>query len=223
MKPSTLVNRNRDFERLYVFGTGGFGREVAWLAEQAWGDEIEIRFAVDAAHYTTPSVNGFVVVSFDDLEPDSQSRLVIAVGDPGARRRIAQKCAELGMEAVAIVHPRAEVSRWVKIGRGTIVCAGVIATTNIEIGEHVHVNLDCTIGHDVRIGEYSVLSPGVHVSGNVVLGRGTFIGTGATIVNGSPDQPLIVADGAVVGAGACVTRPVEPGALVVGVPAQRKR
>jgi acetyltransferase-like isoleucine patch superfamily enzyme len=83
--------------------------------------------------------------------------------------------------------------------------------------------LDCTIGHDVVVGSYSTLSPGVHVSGNVRIGGNVFIGTGACIINGRASEPLTIGDGAVVAAGACVTRSVDPGAMVAGVPAIRKR
>jgi sugar O-acyltransferase (sialic acid O-acetyltransferase NeuD family) len=145
------------------------------------------------------------------------------VGDPEQRIRIVGRAESLGMAAATLVHPRVEASRWLEIGPGSILCAGVIATTNIVIGAHVHINLDCTIGHDVVIGDYATLSPGVHVSGNVTIGKRVFIGTGATIINGSATSPLSIGDGAVIAAGACVTKPVEPGALVAGVPAVRKR
>ena len=64
------------------------------------------------------------------------------------------------------------------------------------------------------------LAPGVHVSGWVRLGRRTYVGTGAAIINGTQEQPLVIGDDAIVGAGACVTRSVEAGVTVVGVPAK---
>ena len=213
------------YERLLIFGAGGFGREVAWLAQECWGERTDIVFCVDQPQYVSAPVNGIPVRLLQEFAGDISDRLayVVAVGDPEQRIRIAGLHESMGIPPATLVHPRVEASRWIEIGPGSILCAGVIATTNIVIGAHVHINLDCTIGHDAVIGDYATLSPGVHVSGNVTIGRRVFVGTGATIINGSPTSPLLIGDGAVVAAGACVTRPVEPGALVAGVPAVRKR
>jgi acetyltransferase-like isoleucine patch superfamily enzyme len=81
---------------------------------------------------------------------------------------------------------------------------------------HVH----CAIGHDVTLDAFSTLLPGVRVAGCVRIGRRAYVGTGATIINGTPDAPLVVGEDAIIGAGACVTRSVEPGVTVVGVPAR---
>lgn len=211
------------FEKLYIFGAGGFGREVAWLAKQAWGSEVGIEFLVDIPDYPRQAINGHAIRLITEITPDSSARVVIAVGDPSARRRIAALCAATGLREAIVVHPRAEISDSVELDPGTIVCAGVILTTNIRVGRHVHINLDCTVGHDAIIGDFATLSPGVHVSGHVHIGQGAFIGTGANLINGSADAPLVVGDDAVIAAGACVTRSVDRGALVAGVPATRKR
>jgi sugar O-acyltransferase (sialic acid O-acetyltransferase NeuD family) len=211
-----------DFRRLYIFGAGGFGREIAWLVEQLWGGDVERAFLVDHPEYLHGPVNGVPVQLLGEADGTS-SRFVVAVGNPQARRSITQRCIALGLRPARLVHPRVEMSSHNELGDGTILCAGSIVTTNVSIGEQVHVNLDCTIGHDVRIGEYATLSPGVHVSGNVEIGRDVFIGTGANIINGQTGAPLIIGDGAVIAAGACVTRSVESGALMAGVPAVRKR
>lgn len=211
--------------RLLIFGAGGFGREVAWLAQQCWDERVDIVFCVDQPCYVSAPVNDIPVRLLEDFAGDVSGQLayVVAVGDPGQRARIAGLYEAMGIRPATLVHPRVEASRWIEIGPGSVLCAGVIATTNIVIGAHVHINLDCTIGHDVVIGDYATLSPGVHVSGNVTIGDRVFIGTGATIINGSSRSQLSIGDGAVVAAGACVTKPVEPGALVVGIPAVRKR
>ncbi|KAF1695300.1 acetyltransferase [Pseudoxanthomonas koreensis] len=211
------------FSRLYIFGAGGFGREVAWLAEQCWGDRVEVFFLVDQRAYLTPPVNGVQVQLVDEVTAREEDRFVVALGDPGLRRKATLTCQEAGLQPTCLVHPRAEISARVVLSQGSIVCGGSILTTDIVVGAHVHVNLACTIGHDVQIGDYTTLSPGVHVSGNVEIGEDVFIGTGANIINGSAGAPLVIGRGAVIAAGACVTRPVEPGALVAGVPAVRKR
>ncbi len=211
-----------DVRRLFIFGAGGFGREVAWLADQIYRKRVEIEFLLDTESSET-HVNGIPIRRLDDVEPAPEDAFVVAVGDPIARERLVQKCRRRGLRETSLVHPGVEASRFVTFGSGSIVCAGAIATVNIAIGAHVHVNLDCTIGHDVHIGDYATLSPGVHVSGNVIIGSRVFVGTGATIINGKPGHPLTIGDDAVIAAGTCVTASVEEKALVAGVPAVRKR
>lgn len=207
---------------LYIFGAGGFGREVAWLAEQALSESTQLTFLVDDPAYLQESVNGIPVRLLDDVDATG-AHFVVAIGDPTARRDIVRRCLAKGLVAFTICHPRAERSRFTAFGDGTIFCVGSVATTNIQVGDHVHINLNCTIGHDVRIGNFATLSPGVDVAGNVHIGEGAFIGIGATIINGSSSKPLVIGAGAVVAAGACVIRDVEPNSLVAGVPAIRKK
>jgi sugar O-acyltransferase (sialic acid O-acetyltransferase NeuD family) len=130
------------------------------------------------------------------------------------------RAAENGFTWASLIHPRVERSQWISVGRGVVICAGTILTTNIVVGDHVQINIDCTIGHDVSLGEYTTLAPGVHVSGCVTIGRRVYIGTGAVIINGTQQEPLTIGDDTVVGAAACVTRSVSPGETVVGVPAK---
>ncbi len=131
-----------------------------------------------------------------------------------------QKAAEAGLQFTTLIHPNVEMSRWIDVGSGSVICAGSILTTNIKLGLHVQINLDCTIGHDAVLGDYTTLAPGVHVSGWVHVGRRVYIGTGAVIINGTEDAPLVIGDDAVIGAAACVVKSVPPGLTVVGVPAK---
>ncbi|MFK2903234.1 acetyltransferase [Dyella ginsengisoli] len=216
-------NPTPEFTKLYIFGAGGFGREVAWLAEQSWAHKVDVEFLVDIPNASGLQIDGRKVKQIADVTPDSTARIVIAVGDSSTRRRISALCEASGFREAIMVHPRAEMSNSVELGSGTIICAGAILTTNVHVGRHVHINLDCTIGHDAVIGDFATLSPGVHVSGHVHIGQGAFIGTGANLINGSADAPLVIGDRAVIAAGACVTKSVDCGALVAGVPATRKR
>lgn len=207
--------------RLAIFGAGGHGRELAWLARACFGDDLELTFIVDYGHLVGTNVDGIVVRHVEDFARESSDvPVAVAIGDPRARETCASACARLGLGAATLVHPRVELSRSVSVAGGAVVCAGSVLTVDVQVGRHVHVNVGCTVSHDVVLGDYTTLSPGVHIAGWVKTGRRVFIGTGAVVVNGSSDRPRMLGDDAVVGAGACVTRDVDPGALVVGVPAK---
>lgn len=207
-----------------IYGAGGFAREVAWLIETI--NQIEeqyqlVGFVDDNPKLRGQSINDIAVLNLEDLlTQHPASRVVGAIGNPQTRQTLMERVAQAGLAFETLLHPRAERSRWIEYGEGIVICAGNILTTNIKLGDHVQINLDCTIGHDVIMGEYTTLAPGVHVSGWVHFGKRVYVGTGAVIINGTSEKPLVIGDDAVIGAGACVTKSVESGLTVVGVPAR---
>ena len=115
-----------------------------------------------------------------------------------------------------LVHPRAILdTAHVSIGRGNCVTAGCIFTTDIQVGDFNLFGWHVTVGHDARMGSFNVVNPSVNISGGVRVGSQVLLGTRFQVLEG-----LAIADGATVGAGAVVTRDVEPGVTVVGVPAR---
>jgi sugar O-acyltransferase (sialic acid O-acetyltransferase NeuD family) len=219
--PSHLCYPSSGAKGLAIFGAGASGREIAWLAQQCWGDHVALTFLVDRHDLAGSECNGIAVAHIGDFASRSpDTPVLVAIGDPASREAVVQQCAAAGLGFASLVHPRVEASRWVTIGTGTMICAGVILTTNISIGQHAYINVGCTISHDAKIADFATLSPGVHVAGWVTVGRRVFFGTGAVVRNGSSDRPIIIGDNAVIGAGACVIRDVEPNSTVVGVPAR---
>ncbi|PDW00288.1 hypothetical protein CJ255_20870 [Candidatus Viridilinea mediisalina] len=215
---------NMTKQQVMIYGAGGFAREVAWLAE-ACSDAnttYEVVCFIDdneAKHgqiLNDIPVTGLVAAA----QQFPQAQLIAAIGAPAVRQTLMAKVADLGVPFATLMHPRVERSKWLEIGAGTVICAGSILTTNIVLGNHVQINLDCTIGHDVILADYATLAPGVHISGCVQLGERVYVGTGAVIINGTQDTPLVIGHDAVIGAGACVTRDVAPHTTVVGVPAR---
>lgn len=214
--------------QIVIYGAGGFAREVVWLVRDCNSGEKDVYevvcFVDDDQELQGSLLNDIPVVSLDEARsrfPDA--RIVGGVGSPHTRRDLMEKAASAGFSFGTIIHPRTEYSEWIEVGTGTVICAGSILTTNIVLGRHVQVNLDCTLGHDVVLGDYATLAPGVHVSGYVRVGARVYIGTGAVIINGIEDKPVTIGDDAVVGAGACVTESVSAGDIVVGVPARPLR
>jgi sugar O-acyltransferase (sialic acid O-acetyltransferase NeuD family) len=210
---------------LVVYGAGGLGREIAWLAgtcSRRDGQAVEtVCFADDAHEWIGQDTNGLPVMSLEaarQLFP--AATVMVAVGSPQAREAMAHRARRAGFGFETLIHPTVVRSPWVEVGPGTVICARSSLTTNITIGEQVVVNPHCTIGHDVRVDSYTVLAPGVHISGFVHIGKRVFVGAGAVVSNGTSEAPLVIGDDAVVGAGAVVVGPVHAGATVVGVPAR---
>lgn len=212
-------------KKIAIYGAGGFGREVAWLVSSLAGAGTYEHVAyIDDGARDDRSLGGRPVVPWDHFTRMHSDALIgLAVGDPQVRRRLARRCSEAGYAFATLVHASVEMSPSVDLAAGSIVCCGTILTVDITVEQQVHINLGCTVGHDVRIGEFTTVSPGVHVSGNVHIGPSVFIGTGANIINGTTADPLVIAEGTVIAAGACITKSTEPNCLYTGVPAVLKK
>jgi sugar O-acyltransferase (sialic acid O-acetyltransferase NeuD family) len=207
--------------QVVIYGAGGHGREIAWLVGSCAPGLSAVCLVDDDTRNHGAHLNGVPVYGLlQAREQFPQAYMVGGVGMPHTRERLMVRAAEVGFTFVTLIHPRVEHSHWNEYGEGTVICAGCVLSVNIRLGCHVHVNLGCTISHDVVIGDYTTLAPGVHVSGTVHIGRRVNIGTGAVIINGTPEQPLTIGDDAVIGAGACVTHSIPPGVTAVGVPAR---
>ena len=207
-----------------VYGGGGFSREVAWLIQSIENANQQYRFVGfvdDDVLLHNKFLNDYPVMSLEQAYAQHpEAYIVSGIGNPKLRQLTMQKALGIGFQLATLIHPRIEMSQWVEVGQGTVICAGSILTVNIQLGQCVQINLDCTIGHDVIIGDYTTLSPGVHVSGWVHMGKRIYIGTGATIINGTQEKPLILEDDVVIGAGACVIKSLPRGVTAVGIPAK---
>lgn len=203
---------------LIIIGAGGLGREVAWHLEEINADKPTFDFLGFLDDFATETPEGYPILGTTDdwlKRPQSGVHVVCAVGDPVTRRRMVRKFEAHGVPFATVIHPTVRRSRWVEFGPGTIACVNTSFTTNVRVGAHVLFNPDCTVGHDVEIADFASLMPGVHISGDVILGEGVYLGVGSVVIN-----KVSVGAWSVVGAGAVVTADVPPGVVTVGVPAR---
>jgi len=209
-------------ERIAIVGTGGHGREIAWLAEQVGVARDKIAFVVHERFRVDDVLDGLRVHTLESGSCDGWP-YIVAVGDPCMRQHLARECEARRMEAITLVHPDVALHSTVSLGLGVVISAGAILTVNVTLADHVHVNVGATISHDCVVGRSSTISPGAHIAGHVHIGERVFVGIGAIVRNGTANSPLLIGNDATVAAGACVVRHVQPSTVVMGVPAKVRR
>jgi len=141
--------------------------------------------------------------------------VVIAIADPQVRAALASKLKNPNLTFPTLIHPtcnRGDEQRN-QFGKGIILTANVILTTNVKLEDFVIVNLSTTIGHDVTIGAASSIMPGCSISGNVKIGPRCLVGTGARFL-----QNISIGGDSIIGAGALVTKNFGAKSKVIGVP-----
>lgn len=202
----------------YIFGASGFAKEVMWILIQNEVPKNMIRF-VDYKP-TVDKINDVLVISEDEfMKAEGVKCCYIAVGSPALKEKIYNKIANIrGVLFPTIFAPTARHFREQNVyGIGNIICDGCILTTNIKLGNFIHLNLNTTVGHDTIIEDFCTISPGCNISGNVKIGTRSFFGTNSTIL-----EELTVCNDAVIGAGAVVVKDIKEAGTYVGIPAKKR-
>lgn len=203
---------------IYIIGASDFGREVAWLLEEL--SEWNIKgFIDDNETIQGEKINGITVIGTVDflLGRKEETNVVIAIGSPSVRSMIYEKLKfNNNILFPNIIAKNVRIDKTIKMGIGNIICSHSILTVNIELGNFNHVNLDCTVGHDVIMNDFITVYPSVNISGNVEIGNYCEIGTGTQIIQGKS-----IVDNVIIGAGAGVVKNIKESGTYVGCPVRR--
>ena len=208
-------------KKLGVFGTSGFAREVADIADELGYEPFLI------AKDETEAVAGphvWPVVLESDLEQSQEAVYALGIGENNIRAKVADRYSGK-LNFVNLIHPSATFGKHqleqIQKREGVIVCAGVRFTSNIVVGSYSIFNLNATIGHDVIVEDFVNIAPGAHVSGNVWIKRGCWLGTGSVINQGNNEKKLSIGAETTIGSGAVVIKDCDEQAVYVGAPARR--
>ncbi len=211
--------------RLYaIYGASGCGRSLMPVARQQLArenDASEIVF-IDDALTEVSRVNGHRAMNYAAFcaEDAAVKAVQIAIANSNIREKIAHQLEADGIKLWSISADNVVLMDDAQIAAGAALSPFVSITSNIKIGKCFHANLYSYVEHDCVIGDFVTFAPGVKCNGNIHIQDHAYIGAGAMIKQGTPDQPLVIGRGAIVGMGAVVTKSVPAGVTVVGNPAR---
>jgi UDP-2-acetamido-3-amino-2,3-dideoxy-glucuronate N-acetyltransferase len=153
------------------------------------------------------------------------------------------KTSNISVHPTAVIDPGATIGEGTKIWHFSHIMAGCVIGKNCNFGQNVVVSSGVMLGNNVKVQNNVSLYTGVSCDDDVFLGpsmvftniinprsavnrrdmylkthvgKGASIGANATIICGNNIGPY-----ALIGAGAVVTKPVKPYALLLGNPAKQ--
>jgi sugar O-acyltransferase (sialic acid O-acetyltransferase NeuD family) len=176
--------------RILIVGAGGFGREVLQWARDAWPssqERIAGFLSADPRPLDDQGCDLGILGTTEAYRPQPGDGVLLAIGIPDVRRRVAESLLARGSEFLTLVHPTALVARTATIDTGAVVCPYAIVSDCCRIGRFVILNYHASLGHDAAAGDFSVLSPyatlggGARIAEDVFLGLHASVGPGHTI------------------------------------------
>jgi sugar O-acyltransferase (sialic acid O-acetyltransferase NeuD family) len=205
-----------------VYGASGYGKEVLPIVKR----QLNSREAIHEFYFIDDdqSIKSLIthdVLTFEEFLKVSADELsvVIAIAESQIREILTVKCLNENLNILNVQAENVVMFENVNVGLGHILSPFVTLTSDIKIGLSFHANIYSYVAHDCVIGDYVTFAPGVKCNGNVKVCDHAYIGTGAIIKQGKPGKPIVIGQGAVIGAGSMVTKSIPDGITVFGNPA----
>jgi len=210
--------------KIVIVGAGGFGKEVLSTLHDC--NKKKKRYNMIGFIDDNKSLEGKLIddvpilggISWLSKKAARDVRAVVTIGDGKIRQRVVKKLKENHVNFITIIHPSVALSKFVEIGEGTIIQAGSIVMPDTKIGNHVHINMDCSVAHDCTLEDFVTLTPGVHINGNNIIKTGAYLGTGTTT-----KDMLTIGRWSIIGAGTVLIKNVQEYSMYVGVPGRLKK
>jgi len=207
-------------DSMIILGTCGGSKEACEVIREH-GRHIRIAFINDMENIQRFHVGGeaFPVINDWNLDPirtnpDDFRYFTVGMGDPKAKRKMAEKALAHGLApAPPVVSPNNTIRPTVRLGRGITINPRCVIGDNVAIGDCAMLH-SAAIGPDATIGRYATCAP------HCTVGAGAHIGEGAYVcVRASVGAGVQIADWVVVGLNAAAFEDVATaGSIQVGNP-----
>jgi sugar O-acyltransferase (sialic acid O-acetyltransferase NeuD family) len=170
-------------KKIILIGGGGHCRACIDVIEQT--GLYQILGILDQQDKLGTKLLGYKYIGTDDDISSYQNKnieFLITLGQiksPDVRKKLFNLIQVSGNKLATIVSPRAYVSKWSSLGKGTIVMHDSLINSNTTIGDNCIINTKALVEHDCVIGNHCHISTAAVVNGNVNICDDTFFGSNA--------------------------------------------
>ena len=198
--------------KVVIFGAGGHGKVILDILLES-GSEV-LGFIDDDKTRTGKKIRGFKILGdWSYLEKHRSVYIALGIGDNRIREAVAKKAKAAGIKLASAIHPKAAVSKDVRMGEGVVIMAGTVVNPGTVMEDGVVVNTGATVDHDCFLERFCQIWPGAHLAGTVRVGEFSYVGTGASVI-----QNLKIGKNVMIGAGAVIISDCPDNTTIVGNP-----
>lgn len=207
-------------EKLVLIGGGGHCKSVIDVAES---NGYSILGILDTLENVGKKILNYTIVGTDDdiAKYVGEAKFIITVGhikDALLRIELHDKVIKAGGSLGILIASTAYVSKYSLIGEGTVVLHQAMVNADACIGKGCIINTYANIEHDAVIGDYTHISTGVMVNGACKVGCRVFLGSQSVLTQG-----VSIIDDVIVGAGTFVNKNLSVTGIYAGNPMRKFR
>lgn len=208
-------------KNLILVGAGDWGLEVhSWIHESIqFGVEYVFKGFIDDNINALKESNlnpNLLLGAIKTYIPETNDVFICVIANLNVKEKVVLDLYSKGAVFVNAYHKSVIFIGKSTIGCGVVLSPFVVVSNNSKIGNHIGVNLFCSIGHDVIIGDYCQLSAHCDLTGHVLLGKNVFLGSRVTII-----PNINVVSYCILGAGVVVFRNIKLAGTYIGNPAKK--
>lgn len=170
--------------KIILIGGGGHCKSVIDVVEQE--AKFKIVGIVDKPEFLDLEILGYPIIGNDSDLPSLAKKYkyaLITVGQilsPLLRIKLFNLATKAGFTLPAIISSSAYVSKYSKVGNGTIIMHNTLVNANSTIGDNCIINSKALIEHDCLISDHCHISTNAIINGGVKIGPKCFIGSNVT-------------------------------------------
>lgn len=169
---------------LLILGAGGHGK-VIYEAAMLSGNFNKIAFLDDS--YKEESITELNVIGkINDYKNllGKYKNAFVALGNNKKRIELINELLDFGYEVPAIIHPKAYLSSFSTVDKGTALLAGSVVNVNTKVGLGNIININSTVDHDCNLEDGCHVCSGATVRSMVRLGKMITVDAGSVIESG---------------------------------------
>ena len=202
-------------EDIILAGFGGHARSVIDSIEMAGEYHIVgyTDFSEDLRYKDYPWLGTDEKLAYYFREGINNACITVGyMGTGKVRDQIYKLVKKIGFRLPVIKDPSAVIGRDAVIGEGSYIGKNAVVNSGAKVGKMTIINTGAVVEHENRIGDFSHISVGITLCGDVTVSDHCFIGANSTIIQGKEIGRMVT-----IGAGSVILCDIQPEQMVYGI------